>query len=57
MIKDNSKNENYEYKKSIVVFLDILGFKDKIKNDTPKEIYGILNYINAWNSYTRCTRL
>ena len=50
MIKENSKNENYEYKKAIVVFLDILGFKDKIKNDTPKEIYGILNYINAWNT-------
>lgn len=42
------------YNNSIVVFLDVLGFKNKIlsaKTDSEvKEIFNILTYIKAWNT-------
>lgn len=42
------------YRQSIVVFLDVLGFKDRIKTaktkDEVKNIFDILTYINMWNT-------
>lgn len=42
-----------QYKKSIVLFLDILGFSNMVKNskeEDVEQIFEILRYINAWNS-------
>lgn len=41
---------NTEYTKGIVVFIDILGFKEKVKNSNLKKLVPILEYINAYNS-------
>lgn len=38
------------YKNSIVVFLDILGFKKKVENEKFEKIFNTLKYITAWNS-------
>jgi hypothetical protein len=46
--------KNISYEKSIVAFLDVLGFKNKIKSsnseESVKKFFGILNYIQAWNT-------
>lgn len=46
--------DSNSYNNSIVVFLDILGFKNKIlsaKTDSEvKQIFDMLTYINAWNT-------
>ena len=41
---------NTEYTKGIVVFIDISGFKEKVKNSNLKKLVPILEYINAYNS-------
>lgn len=47
--------DNFDsYKQSIVVFLDILGFKNKIASaktdEDVKQVFNILTYIKAWNT-------
>lgn len=47
----NQSNQNTQYKQSIVVFLDILGFKSKIKNSCgAEEIARVLRSMAAWNT-------
>lgn len=46
--------DSNSYNNSIVVFLDILGFKNKIlsakTNSEVEQIFDMLTYINAWNT-------
>ena len=48
--KFNEKLGNADYNQSIVVFLDILGFKNKIQSGDFKDVKLILEYMEAWNT-------